>query len=277
MYFCVATFQTESNVNSIFLLAYSVPVAFAPAVVIIPLKRRKNTGLKCLGTNLIFSPDDPDTLSKVIPLIASNLARLEHLKLAVFLDDLRTIQDSMPVLRHLDLRLLRYPGFDIRPVSLGELPLLRSVVLNFVAPQNVRLPWAQLTSLAMHEVDLEDAIPILAQTSNLIHCELHVRDTVLDFGRVVTVPSLESLVLKARNNHLALHSYLTFFITPALCCLIISERILGFEPLRSLTDFISKSGGNLQEVRITGRRLVSTTSYREALQSVPRLCFSREY
>ncbi|KAJ6464374.1 hypothetical protein C8R45DRAFT_498639 [Mycena sanguinolenta] len=219
--------------------------------------------------------DDSDASSKVVPLIASNLARLEHLKLAVFLDDLRTIQDSMPVLRHLDLRLLHYHGFGIPPVLLVELPLLCSVVLNFVPPQNVRFPWAQLTSLAMHEIDPEDAILILAQTSNLIHCELHVRNPVVFFGRVVTVPSLESLVLKAHDRHLVFDSYLTFFITPALCRLMISERLLGNEPIRSLTDFISKSGEKLQDIGITGRRSVPENSYREALQSIPRLSFSK--
>ncbi|KAJ6464378.1 hypothetical protein C8R45DRAFT_498660 [Mycena sanguinolenta] len=129
----------------------------------------------------------------------------------------------------------------------------------------------------MHEIDPEDAIIILAQTSDLIHCELHVRNPVVFSGRVtvVTVPSLESLVLKARDRHLVFDSYLTFFMTPALCRLMISERLLGDEPIRSLTDFMSKCGEKLQDIGITGRRSVPENSYREALQSIPRLSFSK--
>ncbi|KAF7353341.1 F-box domain-containing protein [Mycena sanguinolenta] len=213
-------------------------------------------------------------ISKIIELIAPHRPRLKHLKLFVNNLDVCAFywQGTMPVLHHLDLDVL---CFSSELVSFGGLPLLRSVVLNGVASQSVRLPWAQLTSLVLHKVTLEAFIPILSQTSNLLHCELHLRNPVFDSDGVATVPFLESLVLKAQQDDHPAFEYLKFFITPALSNLTIPERFLGLEPLRSLTDFIPKSGGKLRDVCITGRKLVPKNLYREALQSVPRLSFSQ--
>ncbi|KAJ6464361.1 hypothetical protein C8R45DRAFT_840301 [Mycena sanguinolenta] len=223
-----------------------------------------------LSTEFNAGVDQADARSKVMALVASNLARLEHLKLAVSLDDLRTIRGSMPLLHHLDLDLPQHSG--IEPVSFSELPLLRSVVLNSVASQSVRLPWAQLTSLALHRIGIDECIPILPRTSNLIHCK-HLVYPYLNFGRTVKVSRLESLVLTGDDQPRT--NYLRFFITRSLHRLTIPERFMGNKPSRSLTDFISKSGATLQEVRITDKRSVPENSYRNALQSVPRLFFSQ--
>ncbi|KAF7353342.1 hypothetical protein MSAN_01522500 [Mycena sanguinolenta] len=211
-------------------------------------------------------------------LIASTLARLERLKLDVLFEDFPAIEDStMPLLRHLDLSLGSSSG-HFRSVSFGELPLLRSVVLNRTASMCARLPWAQLTSLFMSRVYLHDCIPILSQTSTLIHCELHLWCS--DRDNVITLPCLESLVLTCSDfEGCASHpEILKSFITPSLRNLRFPERFLGNEPILGLTDFISKSVTKLQDVCITGKRSVSNEAYRDALQSVPKLSFSnREY
>ncbi|KAJ6464358.1 hypothetical protein C8R45DRAFT_1174424 [Mycena sanguinolenta] len=211
-------------------------------------------------------------------LVASNLARLERLKVALLLDELRPIASSIPRLHHLDIHIPRLTSLE--PVLFNQLqvPLLRSVVLSGIASQCVRLPWAQLTSLALYNVGLETFVPILSQTSNLIHCELHIRRhrrEVTDLGRAPTLLSLECLILKAYHDDHPFE-YLKFFITPALSRLALPERFLGPDPLRSLTDFMSKSGAKLQEVCITGRRLTPKNSYRGALQSVPKWSFSKQ-
>ncbi|KAF7353335.1 F-box domain-containing protein [Mycena sanguinolenta] len=213
--------------------------------------------------------------SKVMELIALYRPHLEHLKLDIFIDkiDLGAIEGSMPLLRHLDLD-LKSVDFSYNTVSLRELPLLRSVVLSRTASRCAILPWAQLTSLVMNKVYLDECVPILQQTSNLIHCELLRLYDPPDYGSVTTLTCLESLVLKSTSSQYTAE-YLQSFITPALQRLIISEGLLGHEPIRSLTDFISKSGAKLQEVHIAGRRKVPKNSYREALQSVPRLSSSQ--
>ncbi|KAJ6464511.1 hypothetical protein C8R45DRAFT_1024266 [Mycena sanguinolenta] len=194
-------------------------------------------------------------------LIAPHCPRLKHLKLVLFFDGLNAIQgSSMPLLHHLNLKITGHSGPKF---SFGKLPSLRSAVLSDFAALEVLLPWAQLTSLVLDQVYLHECVPILQETSNLIHCELHLY-YIPGATAAATVPCLESLVL------------VSLFITPALRRLIISERLLGPEPIRSLNDFISNSGSKLQEVHIASRRSVPKSSYRKALQSVPRLSFSQQ-
>jgi hypothetical protein len=53
-----------------------------------------------------------------------------------------------------------------------ELPLLCTAILNDNAASLVVLPWVQLTSLTLKRVLPQEFIPILQQTSNLVHCNL---------------------------------------------------------------------------------------------------------
>ncbi|KAF7353339.1 F-box domain-containing protein [Mycena sanguinolenta] len=218
--------------------------------------------------------DEATAMSAVMALIAPHRLRLEHLKLVIFMNTINpgAIEGSMPLLRHLDLD-LKCVDFSYNTLSLRELPLLRSVVLSRTASRCAILPWAQLTSLVMNKVYLDECVPILQQTSNLIHCELLRLYDLPDYGGVTTLTCLESLVLKSMPLHQYTAECLQSFITPALRRLIISEALLGHEPIGSLTNFISKSGAKLQEVHIAGRSTVPRHSYRVALQSVPRLSF----
>ncbi|KAJ6464501.1 hypothetical protein C8R45DRAFT_1024212 [Mycena sanguinolenta] len=216
--------------------------------------------------------DEAATISAVMALIAPHCSRLEHLKLILFFEGLNAIQNSsMPLLHHLNLEITGHSGSKI---SFGKLPSLRSVVLSDFAAFEVLLPWAQLTSLVLDHVYLQECVPIFQETSNLIHCELHLY-CIPGTTAAATVPCLESLVLVSLGPS-DTAEYLESFITPALRRLIISEQLLGHEPIRSLTNFISNSGAKLQEVHITSRRSVPKSSYRKALQSVPRLSFSHQ-
>ncbi|KAJ7241494.1 hypothetical protein B0H12DRAFT_1236978 [Mycena haematopus] len=222
--------------------------------------------------------DDDDVDYGVSKLIAPHRTRLEHLKLVLCLRDLSLVEGNMPLLRRLDLELQNDPYYDFTPVSFCQLPLLRDVRLNDIAATWVILPWAQLTSLALYEVHMHECVPILQQTSNLIHCELCLCycDTS-DHDSGITLPCLESLVLKGPDREDGPPiEYLKSFITPAICRLRISEQFLGDEPIHSLAEFISKSGCKLQEVCITDKgSSVPTESYRDALQSVSMLSFTR--
>ncbi|KAF8207827.1 hypothetical protein K438DRAFT_1814358 [Mycena galopus ATCC 62051] len=186
-----------------------------------------------------------------------------------------TIAGSMPLLRHLHLVL---PTIDIlgNVVDFGELPLLRSAYLNDIAALRIILPWAQLTSLALLDVYMDVCVSILRQTSSLLRCELGIIFSPNGHGVNITLPYLESLGLDDGRS-LPVIQCLEFFSTPVLRRLRVPEQFLGTDPVLSLKEFASRSGGKLQEVRITGARSLSRTSYREALHSVPRLFFTRSY
>ncbi|KAF8207681.1 hypothetical protein K438DRAFT_342507 [Mycena galopus ATCC 62051] len=214
-----------------------------------------------------------DVLTSVFP----HATRWECLKLEVSSYQLRELEGSnMPLLRHLDMWLHEDSDVAIKAISFRDLPLLRSVTLNGSAAAWVILPWDQLTSLVLSSGYLHECVPILQQTPNLAHCKLHIAAFDADTIHVIALPCLQSLVL----IHLGLrrHSgrYLESFIVPVLRSLQIPEIFLGDEPIRFLTEFVSRSGSRLQEVRVTDVRL-SRDLYLEALRSVHRLYFDKDY
>jgi hypothetical protein len=155
--------------------------------------------------------------------------------------------------------------------------VLNDVVLHDIAASSIVLPWAQLTSLALGSVFLHECAPILKQTPNLVHCDLQLSFVEYDHSDI-TLPCLESLALNTPYPLGSVCQYLTLFITPALRRLRVPEKFLGLDAIRSLTAFITTSGCELQELRITGKRSIPSKShYREALHSVRKLSFSRNY
>ncbi|KAF7369103.1 hypothetical protein MVEN_00237500 [Mycena venus] len=175
----------------------------------------------------------------------------------------------MPLLRYLDLDILDY-SVPIDAETFGDVPLLRRVVLNDIAASEITLPWAQLTSLALNRVTLQECIPVLKQTPNLVHCELRLFYSEDDDGAdVIALPCLESLAFNDPGD--VIHpatQYLNAFVVPSLCHLRIPERLLGPNPLDSLTLFMSKSGSKVQKLCIIGERVVPRYLYRKALPSL---------
>ncbi|KAJ7113026.1 hypothetical protein C8R44DRAFT_741366 [Mycena epipterygia] len=72
------------------------------------------------------------------------------------------------------------------------------------------------------------------------------------------------------------YTYLTTFIVPALHRLQVPDNALRPDPIDQLNSFISQSGCLLQEVYITGERLLSRSLYRTAFLSIPNFSFNRE-
>jgi hypothetical protein len=219
-------------------------------------------------------------ISELLKSVVRHRTRCQSLKLQVSPSQLRAIEGSMPFLRHLDLVLGVDAMFAMKmtSVALGELPLLRSVALNDIAASRVILPWAQLTSLLLGGVYLRECVPIFRQSSNLLHCKLHLFYSVDDSSVNITHLRLESLVLydpRALDNakYQPPSQYLESFNTPALRSLHVPERFLGPNPILSLKEFVSKSGSELREVCITDQQSIPVTSYREALHLIPRLSF----
>ncbi|KAF8183318.1 hypothetical protein K438DRAFT_1839265 [Mycena galopus ATCC 62051] len=130
--------------------------------------------------------------------LVSCRARLEHLKFRGFPSTFSVIGGPMPLLRVLDLDLDLIIGVE-DTFALSEVPLLRTVSLHGLAASIVTsivtLPWAQLTSLALHGVVHRQIVAILEQTKNLISCELRFLTDDWPMPDVV-LPRLESLVVQ---------------------------------------------------------------------------------
>ncbi|KAJ7127360.1 hypothetical protein C8R43DRAFT_1134620 [Mycena crocata] len=90
----------------------------------------------------------------------------------------------------------------------------------------------------------------------------------------IELPSLRSLIFV---EYAIFTDYAETFIVPALHILEIPNTFLGEDPLRSLASFISKSECNIQELRVTGKRSVAKTSYKEAFLFIPKLTFHPDY
>ncbi|KAJ7354557.1 hypothetical protein DFH08DRAFT_47109 [Mycena albidolilacea] len=103
------------------------------------------------------------------------------------------IGGPMPLLQHLDSDLAIGTGWP--EFSFVEAPLLRTAILNNYAATHIILPWAQLTSLTLNTVYLQECVPILQQAANLTRCELELLDPNFYGTSVgdVTLPFLESL------------------------------------------------------------------------------------
>ncbi|KAJ7896037.1 hypothetical protein B0H14DRAFT_2680115 [Mycena olivaceomarginata] len=170
----------------------------------------------------------------------------------------------MPLLRRLDwLPVGSIP--TTRKFACHEAPLLRTAILNGAAPGSVILPWAQLTSLTLLWVFLQDCVPILQHTSNLVDCKLAL---VSNDGATlpdIILPSLRSLSL---DNNGFMTGFLEKLIIPALHDLQIAESFLGSNTIDTLASFLSKSRCQLQELCITDRVSISEESYRKAFTSM---------
>ncbi|KAJ6588988.1 hypothetical protein B0H19DRAFT_1367472 [Mycena capillaripes] len=227
---------------------------------------RSNTWLRRSGCCPLSIQIDAHGATELLAAAAPHSARWEYLKLHDNSwqepSQVTALEGPMPSLRHLDLDIY-LTQTDV--LTLGAVPLLRSLTLQVLVPTNVVLPWGQLTSLTLPSVAPLDFVPLLQQTHNLVHCTLGLDFSLDGSGKdlpELTLPFLESLTLIRKRGAVDLR--LTTFIVPALRRLDTSR---GDRP-NELASFIAKSGCKLQEVRITGDRVVSRTEYREEFPSI---------
>ncbi|KAJ7665352.1 hypothetical protein DFH06DRAFT_311459 [Mycena polygramma] len=209
---------------------------------------------------------------KILATVVPHRARWELLDLLILPGQLRTIEEPMPLLQELDLRLI---GSTLDPIlevfTFRQVPLLHTVALNDVAALTVVLPWAQLTSLTLDTLFPHECVPILQQSTNIVSCTLLVFDSSDEQpGPDITLLHLKSLVFtdlqleRATNFHES-------FIVPALCSLDIPERHLGADPINSLQAFISKSGCKLKNLRITDAEWMSGHYFRSAFPTIQNI------
>ncbi|KAJ7623915.1 hypothetical protein DFH06DRAFT_758251 [Mycena polygramma] len=215
-------------------------------------------------------PDVGWASDELVDAVIPHRARWQYLKIDLGVENLRILDGPMPLLRHLEVALA-----DGTPesVSLHEVPLLRTVALDDVAALRVVLPWAQLTSLTLLNVYPSECVPILIQAHSLVHCELDLCFDEFGIGprRDITLPYLESLVFTDAGGSAT--DLLPTLIIPALRNLKIPESFLASNPVESLTALISKTGGRLKELHLTGQGLLPQMSYRHAFPFLRRLWF----
>ncbi|KAF7335591.1 hypothetical protein MVEN_02213400 [Mycena venus] len=171
----------------------------------------------------------------------------------------------MPALRRLDIQIFESPQVDI--FVCRDAPFLHTVLLDYLAAPRVILPWAQLTALTLNPVHLDECVPTLRQTSNLLHCELGLWENHGVLPSEVHLPRLESLILHYLDG-LVMSGPLETFIVPALRSLHVPES-----PVDRISSFISKSGCKLQHLAITGKinAIQDVREYRHAFPSILKL------
>ncbi|KAJ6602812.1 hypothetical protein DFH09DRAFT_1270637 [Mycena vulgaris] len=216
---------------------------------------------------------------EILDAIVPHRARWEYAKLHVLLSDLAFVEGQMPLVRELEIS-VDGPDFPhLLTVPFPDVPRLRSATLNELAGITVFLPWAQLTSLTLLDTTSSESAEILEQTPNLVSCELVLCGAHLS-QRDIHLSSLQTLVLVQLDPdpyEVPVARYLDVLTAPSLRRLQVPEKFLGADPMAALESFISRSECKLQEVRITGDRLVAQAVYRRAFPSVPNLCFNRAW
>ncbi|KAJ7704174.1 hypothetical protein B0H16DRAFT_719691 [Mycena metata] len=178
----------------------------------------------------------------------------------------------MHLLRQLEIHISSHdtPSY----LSFHDAPMLTTATLwDFTYPPDL-LPWTQLTSLTLIAKSPFECTAVLECAVNLLYCELTIFADSMQHPDI-TLVHLESLVL----NHFQVdddpaENYILSFTVPALRRLQIPEKHLGSDPIGTLASFVSISGCRLQELHITGARMVSTSGYRMALPFIPRVSFN---
>ncbi|KAJ7611900.1 hypothetical protein DFH06DRAFT_1485058 [Mycena polygramma] len=208
-----------------------------------------------------------------------HLDRWEHLQLRLQQPYRITIQGAMPLLRHIDLEFQGESPY----IDCGDAPLLRSGILHSNCWSTINLPWKQLTSLTLRFTSITESLRILRETPELVHCELELFCPNLNGDPASVVEPdlplqfLESLVFRDIFGHGSLSGCLQPFVTPALRSLRITESILQPDHIDTLASFLTKSGCDLQEVCITGKRAVPGAVYCEAFPAIQKFSFEQQY
>ncbi|KAF7367573.1 F-box domain-containing protein [Mycena sanguinolenta] len=194
--------------------------------------------------------------TEILTAIGPHRTRLQYLVLnQISLPQLLTFEGPISVLRHLELLLEDQEHPLVIKLSFCDSPLLRTALLNANGVESTMMPWAQLTSLALHEFFPADCAPILQHTLNLVHCELAlVEDPNHEHVPDVTLPSLRSLTLTHILKADSITGYLQTLTLPGLRSLRVPETFLGPNPIDTLKSFVSKSGCKLERLCVTGTR-----------------------
>ncbi|KAK7014262.1 hypothetical protein R3P38DRAFT_3206006 [Favolaschia claudopus] len=209
--------------------------------------------------------DSMEPLS-VFTSVISRCARWEHLTLKLdATQDLDVIPDSLPSLRELVISFSSsFPDPATQVVTLHNLPLLRTVVLDDWQDLHAVLPWSQLTSLTLWYLRSENCTSVWR--SQYDPTGFQARATV---SRDSDLRAVES-----RGPEIFMLSHRTSPPPPAASgtlppVLLGNSESLVIEPLVS---FVTKSGCQLHELNITDACVPDSENvYREVFPLIPAI------
>jgi hypothetical protein len=206
--------------------------------------------------------------------LLSHSARWEQIILYCPCSELDWIKGKFPQLRQLTLATYGR-RFGQRPKTLFDnAPRLTSVVLgeSFV-PDDVVLPWSQLTSIDAVQIAPIAAVAILRQATALVSLRCALWASIVIPEALPPLLHLRSLIIRdgAKNWPESPTNPQKFLLdsltTPALRHLSISEYDLGAEPISTITSLLSRSHCALDALHITNSSL-SEADYRVLFPSI---------
>ncbi|KAK6977980.1 F-box domain-containing protein, partial [Favolaschia claudopus] len=215
---------------------------------------------------------DHDDSLPIILALTPHLHRAEHLSFRdANVGHLSVIDIPMSMLRSLCLHFEQGASVSgSNPLTFRTGPFLRSVELDADGVPSVILPWSQLTSLTLKNLDVDVTVSLLRDTPRLVDCTIcfwNRSDHQNDFTPL-TLPYLKTLIFDRRCD--ANLAFLYSLATPALVSLQLPERLLVSpysDPIPSLEAFLTNSGCRLQQLRIFYPRF-SRAAYRTAFPSI---------
>lgn len=218
--------------------------------------------------------DVDQSVAPFVRAIVPHCNRWEHLWLLMSQNIVVSlIKGPMPLLRVLRIGLTAKSGSPAvsKPVVVfQDAPQLRTIILMTLIPPNIILPWAQFTRFITRNVSQNRCSEVLERMPNLVYCKLQLFGTnsILRHQRLA---HLETLIVEdtspPKHN---LTGFVASLTLPALRKLHIPERFLLPDPVDTFAVFVSRSGCNLEEVRIIGPK-AKANEYRRAVPSIPRL------
>ncbi|KAJ7130354.1 hypothetical protein C8R44DRAFT_872164 [Mycena epipterygia] len=238
----------------------------------------KRSGSCPLSIRLVEDMEQRPELDRFLHAIMPHCTRWEYLRLRLPSTAASLGRHDMPLLRSLEIGLSL--GFE----TLGSIPFLDAPLLHKVTLQRYHsafastIPWAQLTTLVVGIILLDECVGILNCTTTLVHCRFNVISFDSTAGITHPIPKplqrLESLVF---TTHIVRTPWsvswpevLSGLTLPALHLFQISEKSLGEDPITPLLALISRSGCSLKELYITDSSLMEAL-YRTALPAVPKV------
>ncbi|KAJ7639454.1 hypothetical protein FB45DRAFT_1024174 [Roridomyces roridus] len=173
------------------------------------------------------------------------------------------LEGPMPLLSELFLRMDDVDRFAQPRVKTRDFPKLRTLsLLHCSVHLGDWLPWAQLTSLTLSDVNptynprYATCTSILQRAVNLIH--LKIINCTVNQHEQLTLPHLESLMMFSQSR---------------FC------QNLDILPIDTFAAFISRSGCRLQKVLITGGGIHQTSkaAFRNHFAEIPQITFNSQY
>ncbi|KAJ7188633.1 hypothetical protein C8R46DRAFT_1055359 [Mycena filopes] len=258
--------QTPALWRAIDLSLFDVPVRHQVRVATVWLLRSR-----CYPLSLIVG-NATDGVNGFIETIVTHRSRWEHLDVFLIPPNRAILEGPLPLLRNLSATIAFEP--DSSPAQDGvpilEAPLLRSVRIDDIAAKSVMLPWAQLASVTLDRVYPSECLPLFTQASSLVYCELQLfHEDPPDVPPVISLPHLETLIMKEGYGTEAVTGYLDTFLVPALSTLQVAESFLGEDPIGYIRSFTSNSRCSLRDMIVTGKTLLSLASYQAAFPAFP--------